>query len=135
MFQHVTVLRPRYAETDRMGYVYYGVYAQYFEVARVEALRSLGLSYKRMEEEGVLLPVRELRVTYHKPAFYDDELSIITRIERLPSVRIDFNYEVRDAADALLTEASTTLVFLDRTTNKPCRAPVHLLALFAPYFS
>ncbi len=134
MFQHVTVLRPRYAETDRMGYVYYGVYAQYFEVARVEALRSLGLSYKRMEEEGVLLPVRELRVTYHKPAFYDDELSIITRIERLPSVRIDFNYEVRDAADALLTEASTTLVFLDRTTNKPCRAPAHLLALFAPYF-
>lgn len=134
MFQHVTVLRPRYAETDRMGYVYYGVYAQYFEVARVEALRSLGLSYKRMEEEGVLLPVRELRVTYHKPAFYDDELSIITRIERLPSVRIDFNYEVRDAADALLTEASTTLVFLDRTTNKPCRAPAHLLTLFAPYF-
>jgi acyl-CoA thioester hydrolase len=134
MFQHVTTLRPRYAETDRMGYVYYGVYAQYFEVARVEALRSLGLSYKRMEDDGIILPVRDLHVTYHKPAFYDEALSITSQIVAMPSVRIIFHYEVRNEAGDLLTEADTTLVFIDRSTGKPCRAPRSLIDLFSAYF-
>jgi acyl-CoA thioester hydrolase len=134
MFEHTSNLRVRYAETDRMGYVYYGVYAQYFEVARVEALRGLGMSYKRMEDDGVLLPVRDLRITYHKAAFYDDVLTIVTRIPMRPSVRIEFSYEVRNVQNELLTEAWTTLVFVDKANGKPCRAPKGILDLFVPYF-
>ena len=134
MFSHQTTVRVRYAETDRMGYVYYGTYAQYFEVGRVEALRSLGMSYRRMEEEGVMLPVHDLSVKYHKPAFYDDELIVRTTIPALPAVRIKYVYEVRNAAGELLTEAATTLVFIDRVTGRPCRAPEELMAKLAPYF-
>ncbi len=135
MFSHITQVRVRYGETDRMGYVYYGVYAQYFEVGRVEALRSLGLSYKRMEDDGIMLPVHDLHVKYHKPAFYDDQLTITTRIIAIPSVRIVFNYEVRNEQDELITEASTTLVFIDKSTGRPCRAPQALIDLFTPYFA
>lgn len=134
MFEHSIRLRPRYAETDRMGYVYYGVYAQYFEVARVEALRGLGITYRRLEDDGVLLPVRDLRVTYHKPAFYDDELVITARIAERPGVRILFTYEVRDASGTLLTEAETTLVFIDKATGRPRRMPEEVEAVFVPYF-
>lgn len=134
MYSHQTSLRVRYAETDRMGYVYYGTYAQYFEVGRVEALRSLGLSYRRMEEQGVILPVRDLSTTYHKPAFYDDLLTVRTTIQALPSVRIRFAYEVWNEEGVLLTEALTTLVFIDRATNRPCRAPADLLEKLAPHF-
>lgn len=134
MFSHQTTVRVRYAETDKMGYVYYGTYAQYFEVGRVEALRSLGMSYRRMEEEGVMLPVRDLKVTYHKPAFYDDLLTVRTTIVAMPSVRIQFAYEVRNEAGELINEAVTTLVFIDRRTNKLCRAPEELLVALAPHF-
>jgi acyl-CoA thioester hydrolase len=134
MYSHQTTLRVRYAETDRMGYVYYGTYAQYFEVGRVEALRSLGMSYRRMEEEGLMLPVHDLSVRFHKPAFYDDLLTVRTTIGTMPSVRIRFDYEVRNEEGVLLTEAATTLVFIDRATNRPCRAPAELLEKLAPYF-
>ena len=134
MFSHQTTVRVRYAETDKMGYVYYGTYAQYFEVGRVEALRSLGMSYRRMEEEGVMLPVRDLKVTYHKPAFYDDLLTVRTTIVAMPSVRIQFAYEVRNEAGELINEALTTLVFIDRGTNKLCRPPEELLVALAPHF-
>lgn len=135
MFTHENSIRVRYAETDRMGYVYYGTYAQYFEVGRVEALRSLGFSYKELEDDGVMLPVHDLQVKYHKPAFYDDLLRVSTIIVALPTVRIVFNYEVRNEAGELLTEASTTLVFIDRATGKPCRAPEGILAALRPHFS
>ena len=135
MFTHEISLRVRYAETDRMGYVYHGIYAQYFEVARVEALRSLGFSYKELEDDGVMLPVHDLQVKFHKPAFYDDQLRVTTSIVALPTVRMVFNYEVRNQANELLTEASTTLVFMDRAAGKPCRAPESVLAALRPYFS
>lgn len=134
MFEHRCQLRVRYAETDRMGYVYYGAYAGFLEVARVEALRSLGLSYKAMEDAGVMLPVHDLAVRYHKPAFYDDLLTITTRVPALPSVRIVFDYSVHNERGDLLTEANTTLVFINRATGRPCRAPQSVLDLFAPYF-
>lgn len=134
MYSHETTVRVRYAETDRMGYVYYGTYAQYFEVGRVEAMRSLGFPYLRMEREGVMLPVHDLTVNYHKPAFYDDLLTVRTVIPQLPAVRIRFVYEVRDEHGVLLTDAATTLVFIDRATNKPCRAPAELLEKMGPYF-
>lgn len=134
MFEHRHQLRVRYAETDRMGYMYYGAYAALFEVARVEALRAMGISYRTVEEEGVMLPVRELNVRYHKPALYDDLLTIITRVRNRPGVRITFDYEVRNEAEVLLTEASTTLVFIDRTSGRPCNMPPRMADLFVPYF-
>ncbi len=127
MFIHDHPIRVRYGETDQMGYVYYGDYAEYLEVGRVEALRSLGFSYRRLEEEGVMLPVHDLHITYHKPARYDDLLTIRTMISTLPAVRIIFNYELRNEAGDLLCEAATTLVFVDKATMRPMRAPEALI--------
>lgn len=135
MYSHETSFRVRYGETDQMGFVYYGDYAEYFEVGRVEALRSLGFPYRRLEEEGVMLPVHDMHVNYHKPARYDDLITVLTIIDAMPNVRISFSYELRNEAGELLTKASTTLVFVDRTNMRPCRAPQHLLDALAPYFS
>lgn len=134
MYQSTTQLRVRYSETDRMSYVYYGNYAQYFEVARVEALRSLGISYKEMEEEGVLLPVSEYKIKFLKPGFYDELLTIKTTIIKLPSVRIIFNYETFNEKNELLNTAETILVFVNRETMKPCQAPKHVLEILEKYF-
>ena len=135
MFSHETRVRVRYGETDQMGYVYYGDYAEYFEVGRVEALRSLGFPYRRLEEEGVMLPVRELRTTYHQPARYDDLLIVRTTITQVPSVRIVFEYELRNEAGVLLCEASTTLAFVDRATMRPRRAPGALVDALTDHFN
>src|SRR3569832_2763305 len=116
-------IRVRYGETDRMGYAYYGNYAEYFEVARVEALRSLGFSYRKLEDEGIMLPVLSYSVKFVKPAYYDDELTIKVSIKELPAARIHFTYEVYYEKDELATLADTTLVFINRKTNKPCAAP------------
>ena len=134
MYQSTTQLRVRYSETDRMSYVYYGNYAQYFEVARVEALRSLGISYKEMEEEGVLLPVSEYKIKFLKPGFYDELLTVKTTIIKLPSVRIFFHYETFNEKSELLNTAETTLVFVDAKTMKPCQAPKHVLECLEKYF-
>lgn len=135
MFQHETTLRVRYGETDQMGFVYYGDYAEFLEVGRVEALRSLGFPYRRLEEEGVMLPVLDLAVKYHRPARYDDLVTVRAIIAALPSVRIAFTYELRNESGELLTEASTTLVFVDRTTMRPARAPQALIEVLRPYFA
>ena len=134
MYSHETTFRVRYAETDRMGFLYYGIYAQYFEVGRVEILRSLGMSYKVMEEEGVMQPVLDLFVKYIQPAYYDDILKVRTTILELPSVRISFAYEVRNEAGKLITEAKTNCVFISSGTMRPCKAPDTLLELLRPHF-
>ncbi|MBJ7429066.1 MAG: acyl-CoA thioesterase, partial [Bacteroidia bacterium] len=90
MFTSKTTLRVRYAETDKMGVVYHGNYAQYLEVARTEALRQIGLSYKSFEDNGIMMPVLSLQCKFLKSAYYDDELTIITTIKELPKVRIHF---------------------------------------------
>lgn len=131
MFEHKTSIRVRYGETDQMGFVYYGDYAEFFEVGRVEALRSLGFPYRRLEEEGVMLPVHDMQVTYHQPARYDDLITVRTIIQVMPSVRIVFRYEVLSPSGELLTDARTTLVFVDRATMRPCRAPKDLLVALA----
>ncbi len=123
MFTSTTQIRVRYAETDKMGYVYYGNYAQYFEVGRVEGLRSLGLSYKKMEEEGIMLPVLEYQIKYFKPAFYDDLLTIKTTIVEIKGARIYFEYETLNLENELLNKGTTTLVFVNMKTNKPCQPP------------
>ena len=116
-------IRVRYAETDKMGYVYYGNYATYFEVARVELFRKHGVSYKEMEEEGIMMPVLEQKTKFVLPAKYDDLLTVVPKIPKKPGIRVTFEYEVFNEKKELLTIASTTLVFIDMKTGKPTAPP------------
>lgn len=134
MFVHETKVRVRYGETDKMGYCYYGNYAQFFEVGRVEALRALGVPYKDMENFGIMLPVREYNVQYYKPAFYDDLVTIKTSIKSLPSTKFRFDYETFNEKGEKLNEAHTTLIFVDMKTGKPTRPVSEVLEALAPYF-
>jgi acyl-CoA thioester hydrolase len=127
MFRNETKIRVRYGETDQMGYVYYGNYAQYLEVGRVEWLRSFGVSYKNLEESGIMLPVTQMNINYLKPARYDDELTIVTRLKKNPLVKIIFEFEIFNAEKELLSTAEVTLVFIDMKRNKPTKAPKSLL--------
>ena len=135
MYTHTVSLRVRYGETDQMGYVYYGHYAAYCEVARVEALRSLGMSYKQLEEEGIMLPVLEHHALYHRPAYYDDLLTVEVRIDSMPTATINFQYSFYNKAEELLHTAQTKLAFIRSVTKRPCRPPRKLLTLLAPHFS
>ena len=130
MYKFSHKLRIRYGETDQMGYCYYGNYAQFFEIGRVETLRSLGMSYKKIEDAGIMLPVAELNVKYLKPSFYDDEITIVTKISKKPSVKIEFDYEIYNDKNELLTTAYTRLVFVKKSTMKPCSCPTELLDKF-----
>lgn len=127
MIRNQTHIRVRYGETDQMGYVYYGNYAQFFEVGRVEWLRALGVSYKSLEESGIMLPVIQLTVNYMKPAKYDDLLTITTTLLKKPLVKIEFDFEVHNENNELLTTGFTSLVFMDMKKNKPIKAPQYLL--------
>jgi len=135
MFSSSTTIRVRYAETDQMGYVYYGNYAQYFEVGRVEAMRQLGYSYKDIEESGVIMPVIDLQVKFKKPGRYDDELTIHTYIKELPGFRIRFEYEITNLSDELICTGSTSLVFMDPKLNKICSAPEGIVEALRAYFN
>ena len=117
-----------------MGYVYYGNYAMYFEVARVEAMRSAGFSYREMEQNGVMMPVLESHFRYLKPGKYDELLTIKTVIPVSPGVRIRFEYQVINELGELITEGWTTLTFLKKDTHQPTRPPKNLLDLLKPYF-
>lgn len=122
-------LRVRYGETDPMKYVYYGNYAEYFEVARVELFRELGMSYDEIENQGIWLPVSEFSIKYLKPALYDEILEIHTYIKKIPGVRIEFEYEIYNSSKLKITEAKTTLFFLDSKTNKIIKCPDFLMSL------
>lgn len=134
MFSSETQIRVRYAETDQMGYVYYGNYAMYFEVARVESLRAAGFSYKQMEDDGVIMPVLELHTQFVRPGKYDELLTIRTTIPEMPGVRIRFEYEVVNQRRETITKGWTTLTFLNKDSHRPCRPPQYLLDLLKPYF-
>ncbi len=134
MLSNDITIRVRYAETDQMGYVYYGHYAAYFEVARVEMLRSIGFTYKKLEEEGVILPVLEFSIKYFRPAYYDNLLTIKTTISELPGARIRFQYETYNETMELLNKAETTLVFVNKTTGKPSVPPADLMEVMKSYF-
>src|SRR4029079_6172711 len=109
MYRSEATVRVRYGETDQMGYVYYCYYAMYYEVGRVESLRQLGLTYKELEDGGVMMPVLENKSKYLSPALYDDELRIVTTIREKPSVRITFHYEIYNGSDKLIHEGETRL--------------------------
>ena len=123
MRNHQFTVRVRYAETDQMGVVYHGNYAQYFEMGRVEWLRNLGISYKWMEENGIILPVVSLTMNYKKPARYDDELTVKTIFKNQTSVKIEFDYEIYNDKQELLTTGNSILVFVDMKSGRPTMPP------------
>ncbi|MAP81016.1 MAG: thioesterase [Aequorivita sp.] len=122
-----TQIRVRYGETDQMGVVYYGNYAQYLEQGRTEWLRALGFSYKWMEANNIHLPVVHLSIDYKQPAYYDDLLTIKTSLKKTPTVKIEFEYEIYNQSKQLLVKATTILVFINSTTKKITKAPAYLL--------
>jgi acyl-CoA thioester hydrolase len=134
MYTSETTLRVRYGETDQMGYVYYGYYAMYYEVGRVESLRQLGLSYRELEEMGVMMPVLENKSKYIAPARYDDLLRVVTTLRERPMVRIKFEYEIFNEVNTLIHQGETLLAFVDKKTNRPCRMPEVMVNVLAPFF-
>ena len=123
MISFNTSVRVRYAETDKMGVVYHGNYALYFEIGRVEWLRDLGISYDKMEKDGIMLPVVSLTMNYKKSAYYDEILTIVTILKKCSGVKIEFDYEIYNEKNELLTTANSVLVFIDMKTNRPCGVP------------
>lgn len=134
MFTHTTKVRVRYGETDQMGYMYYGNYAEFFEVGRVEMLRSLGLTYRWMEEVGIMMPVLEMKCKYLKPALYDEEISIRVTMEKMPAVKIHFKYELFNEKEELIHVGETLLAFIDMKRNRPSLPPQEFLDKVKPYF-
>ena len=134
MFEAETKIRVRYAETDQMGYVYYGNYATYYEVARVECMRALGLSYKSLEDRGFMMPVLENFSKYIAPALYDELLIIKVSIRERPKVKITFHYEFINEQGKLIHTGNTLLVFINKETGKPCRIPAEMDEILDAYF-
>lgn len=134
-YKHTTQIRVRYGETDQMGFVYYGIYAEYFEVGRVEALRNLGFTYAELEKQhGIWMPVMSMQVRYLRPARYDDLLQLETTIPVLPEREIRFRYELKNEGGQLLTGAEVKLCFLDAESGKRVNTPSFLQEILNPYF-
>lgn len=134
-YAHTCEIRVRYGETDQMGFVYYGVYAQYFEVGRVEAIRALGISYADLENKyGVWMPVMNMQVRYLRPARYDDLLRLETTIASMPVRDIRFRFSIYNELGDLLTGAVVQLCFLDAETRRRVDTPAILQDALAPYF-
>jgi acyl-CoA thioester hydrolase len=123
-------IRVRYAETDKMGYVYYGNYASYYEVGRAEAMRELGMTYRQMEDKGVMMPIASMSIKYFKPAFYDDLLTIRTIVKEIPTSRMHFFYEVYNEKKELLNKGETILAFVNMKSYRPCPAPDWFMEAF-----
>lgn len=134
MYSHAVKYRVCYADTDQMGYVYYGNYARLYEIARVETLRSLGVSYKSLEDNGIGLPVAEHYTKFIAPGLYDDELTIICQVDMLPTAKIVFSYRIKNEDGILINEGNTTLVFMDLKTKKVVKAPDFIMQALQPYF-
>ena len=127
MKKNTTTIRIRYAETDQMGVVYHGNYAQFFEIGRTEWLRSTGITYKYMENNGVMLPVISLSTNFKKSALYDDEITVITTLKKTPAVKIEFDYKITNQNNELICTGNTILAFINMKTKKPMRCPDYIL--------
>jgi len=125
--EHQIQVRVRYSETDQMGVVYHGSYVPYFEIGRVEWLRNKGVSYKSLEESGIALPIVSMHLNYKKSARYDDLLTINTKLKKYSGVKIEFDCEIRNENQELLTTAHFILVFLDIKNGKPILPPQFIL--------
>ncbi len=122
-----TNVRVRYGETDQMGVVYHGNYASYFEIARTEWLRNLGVTYKELENKGIMLPVISLFFNFIKSAKYDDVLTITVILKKKPLVKIEFDYEIYNQKKEKISTGNSVLAFMDMKTNKPLRCPNYIL--------
>ncbi len=135
MIQHETYIRVRYGETDQMGYCYYGNYAQYYEVGRAELIRSLGLSYRNLEEEhGILMPVMSMNIRFVRPALYDENLKVITSLRKLPGKTMTFHSDIFNEKDELVNGGYVRLGFISSDKSKSLEAPKFLLEKLNPYF-
>lgn len=134
MFISETKIRVYYEDTDQMGVVYYGKYLRYYEIGRTEMIRSLGLSYKNIEETGILLPARSVKINYLKPAHYDDLLTVRTIIDQIPQVKFPIKSEIYNQNNELLNEGEVTLAFFNGKTNRPCKAPEMFIKAIQKYF-
>lgn len=135
MYSHETQKRVRYGETDQMGYLYYGRYADLYEIGRVEMLRSLGLTYREMEEvEGIMLPVKSLQMRFVRPAKYDELLTIKTTLREMPDKDIVFYVEVFNEKNKIVNGGSVRLAFVEMATNKTVTAPAFLVEKLKPFF-
>ena len=134
-YEHITSVRVRYGETDQMGYCYYGNYATFFEVGRVEALRAIGLIYKQLEVDGYMLPVSHFEVDYLKPAFYDDELFVKTAIIELRGPRLFFEYEITNQQRQLICTGKTTLFFVAKEGMRPIAPPDSLNTALKEFYA
>jgi len=132
-FAHSISLRIRYSETDKMGFCYYGNYPAFLELARVEALRSLGVIYAELEEQGMLLPVKSLSIDYKKPLRYDELIRVESILTQVTSCTLQFEYTITGEDNQLRTRASTTLVFTDSISLRPLKVPDQIMQLILPY--
>jgi acyl-CoA thioester hydrolase len=136
MYQHETQIRVRYGETDQMGYLYYGNYAQYYEVGRAEAIRALGISYKMLEEtHGILMPVMSLEMRFVRPALYDELLTVRTTLREMPVENIVFHMEIFNEKKKLVNGGRVKLCFVEAKTNKTILTPVYLSDKLKPFFN
>ncbi len=134
MYSSETKIRVRYGETDRMGYMYYGHYPEYFEVSRTDMIRSLGLSYRDIEDMGIIMPVRSLHIDYKNPARYDELLVVKSILNKLPEIKLDIDYEIYNEQNQLVCKGNTVLAFVDAKTRRPKRAPEFFLEKVRKYF-
>lgn len=135
MYTFDYTIRIRYGDTDQMGYVYYGNYPRFYEIGRMELLRSLDLSYVKWEEElGIIMPVVSMEARYLYPARYDDELRIKTILKELPSKMISFDYRIFNQRGIMVNKGNVKLFFIDRSNNKRVAPPAELLEKLNPYF-
>lgn len=129
-----TKIRVRYGETDQMGYVYYGNYPLYYEVARTDMIRKIGWTYSQMEKSGVMMPVASLNVKYLRPAYYDNNLTVKVTVKNLPTKKMEFEYEVFNEQGKLINTGNTTLVFVNMKTGKPTNPPKEFMEKIREYF-
>ncbi|MCF6365115.1 MAG: acyl-CoA thioesterase [Bacteroidales bacterium] len=134
MLQTETKIRVRYGETDQMGYVYYGNYPLYYEVARTDMIRKIGWTYSQMEKNGVMMPVASMNVKYLRPAYYDDELTVKVTVKKMPTKKMEFEYEVFNEQNKLINTGNTTLVFVDMKTGRPTNPPEEFTNKIKVYF-
>lgn len=134
MYTSTTVLRVRYGETDRMGFLFHAHYVNYYEVARTESIRQLGLTYRSIEEEGIIMPVTDVIVKYLLPAHYDELITINSTIAKLPEVRMVINAEMLNEKGEVINRSEVRLAFLNAAARHICRAPESLLNAFRPFF-
>lgn len=133
MIINSTKIRVRYCETDQMKYVHHSNYAKYFEIGRTELIKSIGIIYKKLEEQDIMLPVVELVCNFKAPAFYDDLLTITTSLTKQPTAKIQFDYTIKNQNDKLICTGKTVLVFISAKTNKPIRCPENIIEKLKTY--